>query len=76
MINSSKQLITNKISDTDYYPFGYSIHSDINSNILFIHIDTNVRPGINLNEIIFKKYKKNHKLNINGYIFRDIDYAL
>ena len=25
MINSSKQLITNKISDTDYYPFGYSI---------------------------------------------------
>ena len=76
IINSSKQLITNKISDTDYYPFGYSIHSDINSNTLFVHIDTNVRPGINLNEIIFKKYKKNHKLNINGYIFRDIDYVL
>ena len=77
MINSSKQLVTNKISDTDYYPFGYSIHSDINNNnTLFINIDTNVRAGINLNEIIFKKYKKNHKLNVNNYIFRDIEYML
>ena len=76
MINSYKQLITNKISDTENYPFGYSIHSDIDNTTLFINIDTNVRSGINLNEIIFKKYKKNHKLNVNGYIFRNIEYVL
>lgn len=76
MINSYKQLITNKISDTENYPFGYSIHSDIDNTTLFINIDTNVRSGINLNEIIFKKYKKNHKLNVNGYIYRNIEYVL
>ncbi len=76
MINSYKQLITNKISDTENFPFGYSIHSDIDNTTLFINIDTNVRSGINLNEIIFKKYKKNHKLNVNGYIYRNIEYVL
>ena len=76
MINSGKELITNKISDNQYYAFGYSIYSDTEKNRLFINIDTNVRVGVNLNKIIFKKYKKNHKLNIKGYIFRDIEYEL
>tara|TARA_B100000575_G_C23142698_1_gene665563 strand:+ start:3284 stop:5281 length:1998 start_codon:yes stop_codon:yes gene_type:complete len=71
-IDSQHSLITNKVNDNSYYPYGYLISSK--KIALFGHIDNNLNKNINLDQQVIANYDSLTSYTIKNNTFYNVIY--
>ena len=72
LIESTKKIVTNKMYDDTFYPFGYL--KSCNDIVLFLSVDPNVNKNIDLDTKLIVNFKEESIHRIKDYIFRNIEF--
>ena len=72
LIESKKKIVTNRMSDNNFYAFGYLI--SCNDIVIFMNIDPVLNKNINLNTKLIVDIKEDSIHTVNNILYRDIEY--
>ena len=72
LIESKKKIVTNRMSDNNFYAFGYLI--SCNDIVIFVNIDPVLNKNINLNTKLIVDIKEDSIHTVNNILYRDIQY--